>query len=123
MQAIALKDKQLADAQAEIAKLKDVVGKLWAANKHEKVNAHYNMGCVYKACRLYKDAEKQFLKAIELDPSDAGAHYNLAILYDDDLKNKAKARQQFEAFLELAPNDPDAARVREWLMSAQSSPF
>jgi|GEM_PF-2755543 len=117
MQALAAKDRALAEARAEIGRLKELIRKIWEANRRERVNSHYNMGCVYKACKLYKNAEAEFKKALELDPNDAGTHYNLGVLYDDDLKNPEKARYHYERFLELAPDDKDAARVREWLMT------
>ena len=81
----------------------------------EMLYAHYNMGCVYKASRQYARAENEFLKALAIDPNDAAAHYNLGILYDDDLEQKDKARHHYQRFLELAPNDGDVATVQEWL--------
>ena len=119
MQALAMKEEQLQAARAEIEQLKDLTRRIWEANRRERINAYYNMGCVYKACKLPKEAEKQFLKALEIDPADAGVHYNLGILYDEDLKNRTKARQQYQLFLELAPDDRDAPRVREWLLAAE----
>ena len=107
--------QDLAAAQAEVAKLKDIVKKIYEVNRKEKLNLYYNLGCVYRAARQYDKAELTFLKALELDPNDAGVAYNLAILYDDNLKDKAKAKTYYQKFLELAPNDPDAGRVSEWL--------
>ena len=51
------------------------------------------------------------------DPTDLSVHYNLGILYDDDLDDKQKARAHYEKFLELGANERDAAKVREWLLS------
>ncbi len=115
--ALTLKEKQLGEAQKEIRRLKDLVKRILEANRRERVVMHYNMGCVYRYGKEFKRAEEEFLKALEIDASDAGVHYNLAILYDDDLKDKKKARQHYERFLELAPEDKDAAKVREWLSS------
>jgi len=114
-QALAAKTQELDASRQEIARLKDVIKRIWEASKAERKSYYYNMGCVHRAYRQYKAAEGEFLKALETDPKDAATHYNLAILYDDDLKDKAKARQHYERFLELAPGDKDAARVREWL--------
>jgi len=108
-------ETDLDEANAEIDRLKEVIGELWDRLKRERRNSHYNMGYVYKVCRQYKRAEQEFLKALELDPDDAGIHYNLGILYEDDLKNRIEARKHYERFLELAPHDPDAPTVREWL--------
>jgi tetratricopeptide (TPR) repeat protein len=117
MSSLALRDRQLQECRAEIERLKDVIRRIWEANHREKVNSHYNMGCVYKACRLYRNAEAELLKALQLDASDPGVHFNLGVLYDDDLKNKERARYHYKRFLELAPNDRDAPRVHEWLLS------
>ena len=78
---------------------------------------HYNMAAIYRSNMLYKKAEEAYVKALEIDPRDAGVHYNLAILYDDNFKDKKKAKYHYERFLELAPEDPDAPKVREWLSS------
>jgi tetratricopeptide (TPR) repeat protein len=109
--------QKLQEAQAQIAKLEDVVRRLWEAKHREEANTHYNLGCVYKASKLYRQAEAEFLQALKLDPSDPYVHYNLGILYDDDLNEPAKAKKHYAAFLELAPNDKDAGHVKEWLMS------
>ena len=117
--ALASRTQELESARRENASLKDVIRRIWDASKQERLNSHYNMGCVYRAYRQYKMAESEFLKALQMEPNDSGVHYNLAILYDDDLKDKAKARKQYERFLELAPDDKDAPRVREWLVTLQ----
>jgi tetratricopeptide (TPR) repeat protein len=102
-------------AQIEIERLRAQVAALQEELRQQKVNSHYNMGCVFRACGQPRRAEDEFLKALALDPDDAGTHYNLGVLYDDNLRNRLKARKHYERFLELAPQDPDAARVAEWL--------
>lgn len=119
IEALEAREQELEEAQAEIAKLKDVIRRIWEANRREQRNMHYNMGCVFKACKYFDKAEEAFLKALELDEDDPYIHYNLAILYDDDLKDSKKARWHYEKFLELAPDDKDAAKVYEWLSSLQ----
>ena len=111
------RETDLDKANVEIDRLKQVVAGLWDRLKREQRNSHYNMGYVYKVCRQYERAEQEFIKALELDPTDPGLHYNLGILYDDDLKNRTKARHHYEMFLELAPNDTDVPQVTEWLMA------
>jgi len=110
-------DHDLARAQTENDKLKDLVRRIWKANQRERLNMHYNMAGAYRAGGLYKRAEREYMRALALSPNDAGVHFNLAILYDDDLKNQRKAREHYETFLELAPDDKDAAKVHEWLAS------
>lgn len=111
------KEKELAAAKKEIERLREYVKKILDQNRRERLAMHYNMGCAFRAAKDFKRAESEFRKALEVDPADAGTHYNLAILYDDDLRDKRKAKEHYEKFLEIAPDDKDAAKVREWLSS------
>jgi tetratricopeptide (TPR) repeat protein len=105
----------LAQAQAEIASLRAQVAKLQAEVRRGQIDSHYNMGCVFRACNQYRRAEEEFLKVLALNPDDAGTHYNLGVLYDDNLRNRPKARLHYQRFVELSPQDPDAGKVQEWL--------
>jgi tetratricopeptide (TPR) repeat protein len=116
---LAEQQAELDAAQHEVVRLRSLIRRMWDLTKRERLNMHYNMGCVYRAARQYKLAENEFLKALEIDPTDTWVHYNLGILYEDDLKDKEKAREHYERFLELAPDGKDAARVSEWLQSLQ----
>ncbi len=107
--------QELSAAREEIFQLKQQLQAQEARHRTELLFAHYNMGCVYKASRNYDRAENEFLKALSINPDDASVHYNLGILYDDDLGKKAKARMHYNRFLELAPNDKDVQQVQEWL--------
>jgi len=105
----------LRDARAEIDRLKNIVKRILVANRRERASMYYNMGCVYHAAGQAEHAEEAFLHAVRLNPSDAGAHYNLGILYEEELRMPERARQHYETFLRLAPDDEDADRVYEWL--------
>jgi tetratricopeptide (TPR) repeat protein len=115
----ALQQKQLElhRAKRENARLRDMIKRIAEANRKERLAMHYNMGCVYRAGRRYEKAEEEFRKALALDESDADIHYNLGVLYDDDLNKPEMARKHYNRFLELEPKGQDAARVREWLSS------
>jgi tetratricopeptide (TPR) repeat protein len=52
-------------------------------------------------------------KAVAADPSYAKAHYMLGLAYAGS--DTAKAKAHLQKFLELAPNDPDAASAKEML--------
>jgi|GEM_PF-4587795 len=105
---------RMQDLQKRLASLEQ-------AAQQEKVNSYFNMGCVYRDARQFEKAESAFLKACALNPDDPGVHYNLGVLYDDQFHNNAKAREHYARFLDLAPNDPDAPQVREWLASINES--
>ncbi|MCE9612960.1 MAG: tetratricopeptide repeat protein [Lentisphaerae bacterium] len=109
------KEFELQRAQNEIARLQRALADQEAQHEAELQSSYYNMGCVYKAAKQFERAEAEFLKVLAINPNDAGAHYNLAILYDDDLHQKDKARTHYLKFLELAPDDRDVSLVKEWL--------
>jgi len=59
-------------------------------------------------------AKERFRHVLEIDPMHARSHYFLGlILMRDGAKQEAKTH--FERFLELAPDDPDTAAVRDAL--------
>ncbi len=108
-------DVELQRARNEIVRLQRALVEQEARHQTDMQRSYYNMGCVYKASKQYERAEGEFLKVLAINPDDAPAHYNLAILYDDDLNLKDKARLHYKKFLALAPDDKDASAVQEWL--------
>jgi len=117
--ALQKKEQELQAALDEIARLRAWIKKIKAASESEQATMHYNMGCMYKLYKQYEKAEKEFLKALALSPDDPNVHYNLGILYDDDLGNKDGAKKHYKMFLELSRNEQDKAQVQEWLSSLQ----
>jgi tetratricopeptide (TPR) repeat protein len=66
--------------------------------------------------RQYSEAERLYLANLKGGPDDARIHYNLGVLYEDYLKNPAKAAQHYRKYLELNPKAPDRELVRQWLV-------
>ena len=85
----------------------------------EKRDMHYNMAAVYAKEGRFRFAEREYLRALQVDPNDAGVHYNLGILYDDDMKNKRRATIHYKKYLKLNPYGPDADEVKGWLMQIE----
>jgi len=108
-------ETELLKSENEIIKLNRSIREFEESTKRERVKLFYNMGCIYRAIGEFEKAKDEFLKALKIDESDPGVHYNLGILYDDHLKDRQSAKYHFEKFLELAPNDKDASKVIEWL--------
>ena len=111
--------RSLTIKDGEITDLQMALSKVQSATRQEKFTLAYNLGCIYKAGRQFNKAEIEFQKALRHAPDDPAVHYNLGILYDDNLGNAKKARHHYERFLELAPTDSDAPNVVEWLSELQ----
>lgn len=82
----------------------------------EKRDMHYNMAAVYSQVGRYADAEREYLRALRLDPADADVHYNLGILYDENLNDKPRAAMHYRRYLKLRPSGPDVDAVKNWLI-------
>jgi tetratricopeptide (TPR) repeat protein len=59
-------------------------------------------------------AERRFSKVLELDPNQPQAHYYLGVISASQGAGE-EAKKHLERFLQLAPNDPEAASAREML--------
>ncbi len=81
----------------------------------ERLNMHYNIAVVYDKNGMYKDAEREYLKCLDIDPNDPGVHYNLGILYDDKLNMGNKAKAHYKKYLEIVPKGENTYKVRQWL--------
>lgn len=68
------------------------------------------------ARRRVEDAEKLYLKALKLDPRNPQVCYNLGVLYGDYLKDYRSASKYYRRYIQLAPQAPDVATVRAWLL-------
>lgn len=82
----------------------------------EKRDMHYNMALVYVKEGRFAEARDEYLRALRIDPSDAEVHYNLAILYDDELNEDRLAAMHYRKYLRLRPSAPDVDQVKDWLM-------
>jgi len=79
--------------------------------------AKQNLWILAMAAYNANDNEKtkeRFGKVLEVDPTNAQAHYLLGLVYLGE-GDKAKTRDNLERFLELAPDDPDADAARDIL--------
>ena len=102
--------------QALMEKAREEVRK---TSQKEKRDLHYNMASVYAREGRIRDAEKEYLRALRVDPTDPDSHYNLAILYEESLDNRRKAAVHFKAYLKLAPNAKDVDEVKAWLIDLE----
>ena len=101
------------EARKNLQTLKDRYGKL----PEENANLHYNLGVLYAQNQEYQKAAAELEKVIELKPNDAEAYYNLGVINGEHLGNRKKSMGYFEKYLALAPNDPEADRIRKYILT------
>ncbi len=76
----------------------------------------YRVGLMYAAQRDIKNAEDAFRKAVEYDPELIQAKYNLALLYENNNKDKAK-----ELYMEVLEQDPTFVEAKNALTDLSST--
>ncbi len=60
----------------------------------------------------WHDNERLFVSTLKLNPNSIRVHYNLAVTYEDILKNYAGARRHYEAILRLQGQDGSMTTAR-----------
>lgn len=89
-------------------------------NKQSAV-AHYFLGQALANLGLFNDAEKELLAALELGKEEMKeAHRILAIIYASRGANK-QAADHLDAYLKLAPDAPDAQKLKDKLRQLRES--
>jgi tetratricopeptide (TPR) repeat protein len=76
------------------------------------VDVRVDMGTCYRNIGRPDIAAKEYRKAIGINPNHLNAHRNLGVVLSDDLKDNKGAVKEFEKYLQLAPNAPDAQKIR-----------
>lgn len=79
----------------------------------KNLDVRVDMGTCYRNIGKPDKAVEEYRKAIALNPKHLNAHRNLGVVLAFDLNNKSEAIKEFEEYLKLAPNAPDADSVRQ----------
>ncbi len=66
---------------------------------------HYNLGVFYTKNKEYPRAVSEFEKALELNPEDAYAHFNLGYIYAEFYVDRPKAIECVRKYINLAKKD------------------
>jgi tetratricopeptide (TPR) repeat protein len=82
--------------------------------KPESAEAFHYRGMVKTQQKDFQGGIADLEKAIELDPSRAYSHYYLGLAYNG-VKRPDKMAEHLQAFLKMAPDAPDADKVRSVL--------
>ena len=83
--------------------------------------AHTFLGWTYSWMGRIDDAIAECQKAIEVDPKNADAHYQLGIAYFGSPDTVSSAIPALEKYLELQPNGPNAEAAKQLIATAKAS--
>jgi tetratricopeptide (TPR) repeat protein len=83
----------------------------------DMVNARYNLALIYREEKDLASAAKLLEAVVQSKPDHAPAHYVLGLIYSGAPSSYAQAREHYQHFLKLAPNDPAAGGAKRWLES------
>ncbi len=78
----------------------------------------YRLGLMYAAHHDIKNAEEAFEKAITYDPESINAKYNLALIYENSNRERAK-----ELYMEILEQDPTFIEAKNALADMSDSGF
>lgn len=82
---------------------------------------HYNLGVFYTGEGQYKRAVSEFEKALELNPEDVYAYFNLGYIYAEYMVDRKKAIDYFRKYLRLAGrDDKDVDWVKRYILTWQA---
>jgi tetratricopeptide (TPR) repeat protein len=79
----------------------------------KNVDVRVDRGTCLKNSGKPQLAVEEFRKALQINPNHLNAHRNMGVVLSFDLKDKKAGAREFEKYLELSPNAPDAAEVRQ----------
>jgi len=105
--------------QSNIQKVSNKIAALKAENERLKADSaklHYNLGNSFFEQRKFDMAAKEYTRVVELMPQDPSAHYNLAYVSSEFLKDYETAKTHYERYLALNPNAEDVYVVKERLL-------
>ncbi len=94
--------------------------------KEEEIDENLLSQHYYQAFELdynerYHEAAMEYEEVLKINPNDADAHYNLALIYDDHLNEKRKAIQHYQEYLDLKPVAEDESQVAGWIIKARQA--
>jgi Tfp pilus assembly protein PilF len=113
------REQRLIKAERMTAVLEKAREDVAQVSDRERRDMHYNMAVVYTKEGKFREAEGEYLRALRIDPNDAAVHYNLGILYDDELNDKERAAMHYRKYLRLNPHGNDVDTVKGWLLKLE----
>ncbi len=86
----------------------------------KNVDVRVDMGTCLKNSGRPQQAVEEYRKAIQINPNHIYAHRNMGVVLAFDLHDKKSGVKEFEKYLELAPNAPDAGEIRQTVQKLKS---
>jgi len=86
----------------------------------KNVDVRVDMGTCYRRVRRADRAAEEFRKAISINPLHPYAHRNLGVVLAFDLNDKKEAVKEFEEYIKLSPNTPDAQDIQNLVNQLKS---
>lgn len=87
----------------------------------KNVNVRVDMGTCYRGVGQPEKAVEEYRKAMKIDPRHINARLNAGVVLAFDLGRRAEAVKEFEKYLELAPNAPNAADIRQEIQKLKAA--
>jgi tetratricopeptide (TPR) repeat protein len=87
----------------------------------KNVDVRVDIGSCYRRAGKPDRAVEEYRTALKLDPNHLNGHKNLAIVLAYDLHDRAQAVKEFEKALALAPNAPDADRIKQTIQELKTA--
>lgn len=101
-------------AKGDEAKAQEMFQQLIAGDPKATSIQLFNQGSEAFTAGKTQEAMELFQKAIEADPANARAYYQLGLCYVN-VDQKAKAKENLQKFIELAPTDPEVEAAKSML--------
>lgn len=79
----------------------------------DNVNVLVDQGTCYRGLGKFNTAVEQYRKALNINPNDSNGHRNLGVVLSYDLNDPSEGVKEFQRYIELAPNAPDADQIRQ----------
>lgn len=86
----------------------------------KNVDVRVDRGTCLKNLGKPQLAIEEYRKALQINPNHIHAHRNMGVVLVYDLKDKKAGAREFEKYLELFPNAPDAEQVRRLIENLKS---
>ena len=89
----------------------------------ENPDSHFTFGLILQRKGMYPEAERAYLEALEVNPSNGDVYLILGDLYADDLKDSQKAGGAYQRYLELGGSNSRAGEYLGQSGAGNQQPF